>query len=162
MSAWTPIYLAHPPAQSAAISIVDSLAAFTRGGFVRFGVRTLLRGPTSALRVLALLLVPWMLLLALAPASPWFPAPWLKWAWFAFDGLIAAGLFRLVAHYTRPLATALAIASTLDAALTITEALAWNLSHTTSSIDLIAIAIACVSPLGAAVVLWSARRTRAG
>ena len=161
-SAWTPIYLAHPPAQSAAISIVDSLAAFTRGGFVRFGVRTLLRGPTSALRVLALLLVPWTLLLALAPVSPWFPAPWVKWAWVGFDGLIAAGLFRLVAHYARPLATALAVATTLDAGLTLAEAGAWNLSHTTSVVDLLALALACGAPIVAAVVLWSARRTRAG
>ena len=161
-SSWAPIYLAHPPAQGAAVSIVDALAAFTRGGFVEFGVRTLLRGPTAALRVLAILLVPWMLLLALAPAAPWFPAPWVKWAWVAFDGLVAAGLFRLVAHYARPLCTALAVATSADAALTLVEAAGWNLSHTTSILDLLAVSLACAAPIVATAVLWGARRTRAG
>ena len=160
-STWAPVFLAHPAEQSAAISIVDSLAAFTRGGFVRFGLRTLLRGPTSALAVLALLLVPWMLLLALAPASPWFPAPWVKWAWVGFDGRVAVGLFRLVTSYARPLATALAIATVVDAVLTLLSALAWNLPQATSLFDVLALGVACAAPVLATVVLWGARRTRA-
>ena len=159
-SEWTPIYLAHPPTQSAMVSVVDALAAFTRGGFVRFGLRTLLRGPTSALRVLAVLLVPWMLLLALAPSAAWFPAPWVKWAWVACDGLIAAALFRLVARYGRTLVTALAIATTLDAVLTLASAAAWNAPHARGVLDAFVILVACFAPIVAAVVLWGARRTR--
>ncbi len=159
-SEWTPIYLAHPATQGAAISIVDSLAAFTRGGFVRFGLRTLLRGPTSALRVLAMLLVPWMIFLAVAPDAAWFPAAWVKWAWVGFDGLIAAGLFRLVARYARPLATGLAIAATGDAVLTLISAAAWNVPRASGVLELLVIAVACLAPIVAAVVLWGARRTR--
>lgn len=40
---WIPIYLAHPPAQSALVSIIDVLAAFAPGGLLRFGVRTVVR-----------------------------------------------------------------------------------------------------------------------
>ncbi len=43
------------------VSLVDALLAFTRGGFLRFGLRSLLRGPTSVLHALTLLLVPWTL-----------------------------------------------------------------------------------------------------
>lgn len=154
-SEWTPIYLAHPPSQSGAVSIVDSLAAFTRGGFLRFGLDTLLRGPTPALRALAVLLVPWMILLALANAT-WFPVPWVKWAWVGFDGLVALGLFRLVARYSRALCTVLAVAVTADAILTPLEALAWNERWN----ELPMVIVACIAPVVAAVVLWGARRTR--
>ena len=64
--AWEPIYLAHPPGSSSHVALVDALAAFARGSFLRFGVETLLRGPAMVVRVLAALLVPWTVLLALA------------------------------------------------------------------------------------------------
>jgi phosphatidylglycerol lysyltransferase len=41
---WSTIYLSFPLGQNAFVAIVDALAAFTNGGFVRFGMRTLLRG----------------------------------------------------------------------------------------------------------------------
>src|SRR5690606_16762398 len=54
-SAWEPIYLAHPRGRSAALAVVDALAAFARGGLLRFGIQTLLRGPAIVMRLLAVL-----------------------------------------------------------------------------------------------------------
>jgi phosphatidylglycerol lysyltransferase len=159
-NAWTPIYLAYPPSQGTLISIIDSLAAFTRGGFIRFGLRTLLRGPTAAVRLLAALLVPWTILLALAPTEPWFPAPWIKWAWVGFDVAVAAGLFRLHRRYAPKLATTLAVAVTGDAILTAVQAALWNLPRADGVVDYLAIALACFAPVLASIVLWGAVRMR--
>lgn len=41
--AWTPIYLGFPRQQGPVRSLLDGLAAFTGGGFVRFGLRSLAR-----------------------------------------------------------------------------------------------------------------------
>lgn len=40
-STWTPIHLSYPETQSAVVSVIDALAAFTDGGFLRFAMRTL-------------------------------------------------------------------------------------------------------------------------
>ncbi len=42
-SAWTPIYLGFPREQGPLRSLLDGLAAFTGGGFLRFGLRSLAR-----------------------------------------------------------------------------------------------------------------------
>lgn len=42
-SAWTPIYLGFPREQGPVRSLFDGLAAFTGGGFLRFGLRSLAR-----------------------------------------------------------------------------------------------------------------------
>ena len=159
-NAWMPIYLAFPPAQGALRSIYESLAAFARGGFLRFGLRTLLRGPTSLVRLLAALLVPWTILLALAPARPWFPSPAVKWAWVGFDVVLAGALFRLLGRWRRGLATAVATAISLDAVLTLAQAGWWNLPRATGALDAAVIAAACAGPTLAAVLLWGAIRTR--
>jgi phosphatidylglycerol lysyltransferase len=159
---WLAVHLAFPTTQGAIASIVDVLAAFARGGFVSFGLRSLLRGPTAVLRALALLLVIWTILLALAPAQRWFAAPWMKWGWVVFDVLVAVGLFRLLRRPRRTLATALALAVTADALLTLVEALSWNVPRASSPLDGLVIVLACAAPLLGAVVLWGARlKTRA-
>jgi phosphatidylglycerol lysyltransferase len=58
-NAWEPIYLSYPSDSGGHAALYDSLAAFARGSFARFGVQTLLRGPAIVVRVLAALLVPW-------------------------------------------------------------------------------------------------------
>jgi phosphatidylglycerol lysyltransferase len=60
---WMPVYLSFPTTQGAIVSLVDALAAFTSGGFVRFGLRSLSRAPrtTLILRTLTTLLMPWTL-----------------------------------------------------------------------------------------------------
>ncbi|HEY7376601.1 MAG TPA: phosphatidylglycerol lysyltransferase domain-containing protein [Polyangia bacterium] len=155
-SAWMPIHLAFPPTQGPIASVVDALAGFARGGFPGFGLRALLRGPTLLLGLLALLLVPWTVLLALAPVEPFFPAPWIKWAWVGFDALVAAGLFRLARRRSAALATALAVAATADALMTSAQATWWNLPRAAGPVAHAVIAVACAAPVFAAVTLWGA------
>lgn len=50
---WSPIFLSYPTGQSLLASVADALAAFTQGGFVRFGWRSLRRGPRVVLRARA-------------------------------------------------------------------------------------------------------------
>jgi phosphatidylglycerol lysyltransferase len=157
---WLPIFLSYPPTQSAARSLLDALWAFTRTGFWGFGWRTLTRGPVVVVRALALLLVPWTLLLALAPVEPWFGAAWLKWSWVTFDVLVVAGLFRFLHKRSTSSLTPLAVAVTLDALLTPLQAVLWNLPRARSAFDHVVIAAACAAPILASIVLWGARRFR--
>ncbi len=159
-NAWMPIYLAFPAGQSALRSLFEALAAFARGGFLRFGARTLLRGPTSLVRALAVLLVPWTALLALAPVEPWFPSAAVKWGWVALDVGLAVALARLLARWNRRLATGIASVVTADAALTALQAAWWNAPRATGPLDAVVILVACAAPALAAVLLWGAIRTR--
>jgi phosphatidylglycerol lysyltransferase len=60
---WQTAYLCHPKTQSGLRTVIDTLAAFAQGGFLRFAWRTLLRGRTwQPLRAFALQLTPWSLL----------------------------------------------------------------------------------------------------
>lgn len=157
---WSSIHLTYPVVQSAPATVLDALAAFTRGGFLRFGIESLMRGPMAVLRLLAVLLVPWTVALALAPTERWFGLAWVKWAWVAFDVLVAFGMFVLVRRprtEQRPLLDVLAIAVTLDAVVTFAEALFWNARHARSFVDVLVVTIACAAPALAAVVLWGAR-----
>lgn len=158
--AWLPIYLSYPPRQGALLSLLDALSAFTRTGFWGFGWRTLTRGPIVVVRLLAVLLLPWTLLLVVAPVEPWFGAAWLKWSWVVFDLLVAGGLFRFLYKRQTSLLTALALAVTFDAVLTPLQAVIWNLPRVRSGADYVVIALGCAAPLLASVVLWGARRAR--
>jgi phosphatidylglycerol lysyltransferase len=156
---WSPIYLSYPPDQSAFVSLVDALLAFTRGGFLRFGLRSLLRGPTSVLHALTLLLVPWTAVLCLAPVERWFGSPLVKWSWASFDILLVFGLIQVL---KRPSPAALALLAgmvTLDAAVTLLQALFFNLPRAEHALDYTIIFIACAGPALAALVLWGAHRT---
>lgn len=157
---WSRIYLAHPTTQSAVLSLVDSLVAFTRGGLLRFGLSTLLRGPMAVLRLLTVLLVPWVIVLSLSSGEHWFGTPWLKWAWVVFDVIVAVGLFRLLRRPSAGLLFALALAVTADAVLTLLQAALWNAPRARGAFEYAIIALACAAPALAAVVLWGARRTR--
>lgn len=157
---WSPIYLMYPPTQGATRSVIDTLVAFSRGGLLRFGVRTLLRGPSAVLRVLAILLVPWTALLAFAPVAAWFPSARDRWAWVALDVVVALGLFQLLRRPGKWLVTVLALATTSDAILTLLQAAAWNVPRSRGPWDDLVIACACAAPVVASVALWGARRTR--
>ena len=157
---WSRIYVLYPPDQSAARTIGDVLAAFSQEGLVRFWMRTMLRGPTMVLRVLTVLLIPWIAILALAPIDRWFPNHVVRWSWVVFDVLVAAGLVQLLRRPSHRLVTILAIAVSADAVLTLLEAAAWNANRIHSVIDAVIIAVACVAPVFASAVLWGARRAR--
>lgn len=155
---WEPIYLVYPRSQPTVLSLLDALAAFTPKGLGRFGLDTVLRGPMALVRLLALLLLPWTVLLASVNGRTWFGWPWLQWFWVGFDVCVMAGFFSLSRRWRPWLATLLAILVSADAVATGIEAvvfreppgaLAWG-------IKLAALA----GPSFAAFVLWRARRQR--
>src|SRR5579884_498899 len=51
---WSSIHVSYPRAQSGIATVVDVLAAFARGGLLRFGTKTLLRRPGVLIQALAL------------------------------------------------------------------------------------------------------------
>ena len=158
---WEPIYLAHPRKSSSHVALVDALAAFARGSFLRFGGATLLRGPALVVRVLAALLVPWTLLLACADDG-WFPAPWVRTAWVGFDLALAATLFVLTRRWRHGLGVAVAAAITADALVTFLQVMLYDAPRVRGP-GWIAVAIALAGPSLAALVLWGAvghRRAR--
>ena len=159
-AAWSPIFLSYPARQSLVASVADALAAFTQGGFAGFGWRSLMRGPPVVLRALAILLVPWTLLLALAPAARVFGSEWVKWVWICFDLCLALALFRVLRKPSLRRLTGLCVAVTADAVITPLEAGLWNLAHARGKLDYFSLGLACSAPALAAIVLWGARRHR--
>ena len=168
---WEPIFLAWPRTQPAWRAVFDALGAFAGGSVWRFGVRTLLRGPTPVLRTLEALLVPWTLLLATLPTAPWFPSRRVQGAWVAFDLLLLLALVALRRRSVRRgalarrgvarLSVAVASAVTLDALLTTTEALVWRAPWHSGAVGRIGTLVACTGPVVAAALLWgTARRAR--
>ncbi len=165
---WEPIYLAYPREHGAFIVVIDGLRAFAGGSMWRFVWRTAMRGSPVLLRALELLLVPWTLLLAIAPTSPWFPSRAVQWAWVFFDIflLLLLRAFRRasIRHGTaarrRARATSwwLAVAVSVDALFTMTQAIVWNAPRTAGVGEWLVIALACVGPWLAAPVLWGAWR----
>ena len=165
---WEPIYLEYPRDHSSGRAMLDGLRAFAGGSFWRFGARTALRGPAVLLQALEWLLVPWTLLLALAPTFPWFPSAAVQAAWVCFDVLLLSGLRALrargrtvgaIARATAwHLSRGLAIAVSADAVLTIAQAVWWNRTSTTSLMAWSIVLLACAGPLLASMVLWGATR----
>lgn len=155
---WAPIFLSYPAKQNLLLSVADALRAFAQGGLLSFGWRSLVRGPRVVLRVLSWLLVPWTVLLALAPAPRTFGAEGVKWAWVCFDVCVAFALFRVLRKPGRALLNALCIAVSADAVITTLEAICWNLLHVRASYEYLLLGLACAAPALAAIVLWGARR----
>lgn len=153
---WAAIHISYPRTQGLLRSLADVLVAFAGEGLVRFALRSLLRGPSAVVRTFALLLVPWTLLLAFAPAQPWFGSAVAKWSWVAFDVLLAAGLFHTLRRPSRPRFTALAIAVTADAVLTLVHALVVHAGRAHDAFAIAMIVVACMAPTIAAIVLWGA------
>jgi phosphatidylglycerol lysyltransferase len=160
--AWDPIYLSYPPGRSGFVAMFDTLTAFSRGGLLRFGVETLLRGPAIVMRVLAVLLLGWTALLALPGAARWFPSPAWQWGWVGFDVVLAGSLFALSYRWRAGLADLIATAVTADAVLTLGQAIVFDLPRRRGWLDIAVAAIAVCAPTVAAILLWNARvhRTR--
>lgn len=160
-AAWAPIYLCHARSTPFALALYDALAAFARGSFVRFGLATVLRGPAVVVRALAAALVPWTVMLALADNRRWFPAPWVQHAWVLFDLALAVALLVLAAGRRRRwLGLAVASAVSLDALLTLAEAVAYNAPRARGVLDWVVIVVSCAAPALAAPILWGAVRAR--
>jgi phosphatidylglycerol lysyltransferase len=159
--AWDPIYLAYPPGARPWRATLDTLTAFARGGLLRFGIETLLRGPAIVMRLLAVLLVPWTLLMALPQSRPWFPSALVQGAWVTFDVLLCIALLALGRRWRPALANLIAPAVTCDAALTFVQAVAFDRSREHGALGLVVICVAVLAPTLAAVLLWNARAHRA-
>jgi phosphatidylglycerol lysyltransferase len=125
---------------------------------LRFGLQSLLRGPMFVVALLAALLVPWTILLALSPAQHWFGSAYVKWGWVAFDLALLFGLWSWLQRPRLSLLTALSLAVSADACLTLAQALIWNVGRARGVLELTLVVIACVMPALAASVLWGAER----
>jgi phosphatidylglycerol lysyltransferase len=158
--AWDPIFLSHPPGTSGWLATIDTLTAFARGGLLGFGVRTLLRGPAIVMRALAVLLVPWTILLALPWSKAWFPSEPCRWAWVSFDVAVAIALMRLSERWRSRLAHVLAVMVTLDAALTLVQAVTYDLPRRRGPLDGAIMIVAVLAPTVAAILLWNGRAHR--
>jgi phosphatidylglycerol lysyltransferase len=158
-SRWTPIYLAFPSGQGGVRTVLDVLAAFARGRVLRFGLHTLLRGPSVVVRLLALLLVPWTALLALADPRL-FPARWVQWAWVVFDVVLAVALFRLATRWSNRLSLVLTAVVGLDTVATLAQVLLWNAGRGRGLTDALLATVAVLAPALAFTILFQARIRR--
>lgn len=109
------------------------------------------------MRTLAALLVPWTVLLALAPGH-WFPSGAVQLAWVAFDVLLAGALFTLARRWRRTLGRVVTAAVSCDVALTLAQGIAWNWPRRGGVGDALVIVVACLAPALGAVVVWGALR----
>lgn len=150
---WQAVYLAYPRQNNALFALYAMLSAFAQGSLVRFGLRTLLRGPTLVLQLLTVSLVPWTVALSLLDTRRYFPNPWLKWAWVAFDVLLFGGLVRLNMRASAPLAKCLAWLIAGDVGLTLLEAVLFNASRTEHWTEALSLVVAVAAPALAALVL---------
>lgn len=155
---WDPIYVAYEG--SGALALFDVLSAFANGPLWRFGWATLMRGPAVVVRLLALLLVPWTALLALAPTT-YFPSRSVQTAWVTFDIALAAALLSLTRRHRQWLAMLLSIVVTGDAGATLCEVLVFNAPHFAGAPESIACGAAIFGPSISALLLWRARLHRA-
>lgn len=158
---WRPLHLAYPSGQGLLPSIVDSLSAFTRGGFLSFAARSLVRGPRVVLFGLFWLLVAWMVAFAF---SPHLPAAG-KWIYLVSHTLVASGLLsvvrpRRVPGSSRRLDLVLAVV-VVDAFVSVVAATTWHLDAPRSWADDLGALIACLGPILASIVLFGARTRRA-
>lgn len=155
--AWDPIYLSYAEGSSGWVAVLDTLTAFSKGGLLVFGARTLLRGPAIALRALAMLLVPWTLLLALPMSRGWFPSDAVRWGWVGFDVAVCVALYRLSEQWRPGLAAVLLIVIALDAVLTLFQAIFFDLPRHRTPLDLAVTLAAVLAPTTVALLLWAGR-----
>ena len=152
---WAPIYLSHPDETSALGAVVESLRAFARRGLLRYGFDAVLRGPTIVVRALAWLLLPWTVLLATLDER-WFPALWVHWAWVGFDVALFAALHALGRQFRAWLSRGVVIAVTLDALITLGQALAFNLPRSSNAREALGLGVAVAAPAIASRILAQA------
>lgn len=152
--AWEPVFVTHPRDVSTPVAVLDALRAFAGGGIASFAVRTLIEGPVLVLWILALMLIPWTITLALADGTLWFPSPEIQYAWVAFDVAVCAAMIILARRFHRTLAVATAIAVSCDALLTLAQAVLWNVHRLRGFTDAAIVVIGCAAPLFATAVLW--------
>jgi hypothetical protein len=103
----------------------------------------------------------WTVLLALPASAHFFPTRACQWGWVGFDVALAVGLFALAHRWRQPLADIIATAVTVDAVVTIVQAIAFDFPDRRGPLDIVIIVIAMLAPTVAALLLWNARAHRA-
>jgi phosphatidylglycerol lysyltransferase len=141
--------------------VLDALAAFSRRGLLRYGVEALLRGPAIVVRVLALLLIPWTLVMALAGGPRWFPSPLVEWSWILLDVALCGALLVLSARWRSWLATTLLVVIALDAVTTLAEVACCAVPRIDGVLAASVVFASVGAPALATVVLFNARRRAA-
>ncbi|AKQ63094.1 membrane protein, putative [Myxococcus hansupus] len=155
--AWVPLLLSYPTPRGGLLAVYDALRAFAQGSLLRFGVATLLRRPRLLVHALAVLLVPWTVLLALPATARWFPSVQVQWAWVLFDVGLTVGLFSLVRRWRDSLATALGVLTAADACLTFAQAVTYNVPLAQGLLDGAIITLAVLAPAAASGLLFASR-----
>ncbi|MGZ3419766.1 MAG: phosphatidylglycerol lysyltransferase domain-containing protein [Polyangiales bacterium] len=155
--AWEPVFLAHPPRHSGLVAIWDSLTAFASGGFIRFGVESLRRQRRAVVLVLAVLLIPWALAVALPPEARWFPSRGVQLAWAIFDFALATALLSLFRRWRSAFATMLGVVTAVDALLTLVQIAVWDAPRAHGLFSASLMGIAVVAPSIASMFLFWAR-----
>ena len=144
---WDPVYVAYPQGRTAVGALWDALAAFAHGHPLRFAVAALFRAPAIVIAVMAVLLVPWTLVLALPDPTRWFPAGWIQLAWVVFDLVLATALFALSVRWRQWLAVVLAGAVSADVILTSLEAVRFNVPRAQGPAAWMVILLSIAAPL---------------
>jgi len=154
---WLPVYLAFPRGELGLLAMTDVLSAFASTGLLSFALDSLVHQRTLATLALALLLVPWTVLLASIDTSIWFPGTTIQWAWVLFDVLLIALMLSLVRKWRARVAEWLAILTSVDALLTTLQVLLWNVWTARTPRDWLFVLVGCTGPLLASLFF---RRTR--
>lgn len=126
---WRPVYLSMPRKERGLRATVDSLTAFANNSWLRFGLRTLLHALPTVVWALAVLLIPWSVLLIQAEVPTWFPSEEIKLAWLCFDLLLFVFLLHLALHWSPAKARLLAGLALLDGAFGIAQLAIHNRHH---------------------------------
>ena len=158
---WDPIFLVYPQGSPVA-AVHAALRAFAGGGLLRFGLQTALRGPPVIVRLLAVLLIPWTLGLALVDAQRWFPSRAVQLFWIGFDVALGLALWSLSRRWRSGLAWVLAAAITVDALATLVEAVSFNLPRLHNPSTALVVFAGVLAPILASTVLWGALGARSG
>lgn len=156
-SGWDTVYLGYPARERGVLAILDVLRAFARGSLVRFGLATLIHRAQRVATILALLLLPWTMLLLLADPARWFPSPQIHYAWVCFDLVMFASLIWLSTKWRRWLAITLSLAAFSDFSLGCVQLVLHNASRTYSLGEWFIQGAALAAPLFASVFLFLAR-----
>ena len=156
---WQPVYLAFPAKerQGKVSAIVDTLRAFARGSLLSYGLETLRHRASLVAWTFALLLVPWIALLSIAPTQTWFPSETAKAVWIGFDMVLFCALVMLARRWRNRLATLIAVAVTADFAAGLWQTITFNASRAAGPLSWFAIALALAAPLGASTALLLCR-----
>jgi len=153
---WEPVYLGYPKRERGILAVIDSLEAFARGSFWRFLWATLVHRARRVTGILALLLIPWTIVLALAPARL-FPSAQVQLAWVVYDVLLLGGLAALLRRWHPALAATLSVLAGIDATLGTVQLAVHNLHHLDGVVTIGGSLAALAAPVFASAFLWRAR-----